>query len=337
MTAHDTLSRLGPLRLALVCAATACSSGQVDDGDGKSVDSGTTAEEGEAEAEDDEAVDGLRPLAEVSGACPDLSTSGFVTFDSFGQERSTSIVVPSAPEPDMPIVFFFHGLMDPGSTPEPTEYMVSGLGLQSLADTHNAVIVVPEAPIYTLFGFSFFLWDIALETDADLVLFDDLRTCTAEQLDVDLTRTTAWGFSGGALWTTVMAAQRGDAFAAIVEASGGSDISVPIWSELAAQYETPAYAMPALLISGGAADIWPSASLTIVDFESATDTLEAQLVEDGHTVVSCHHNGGHSLPNPAYYLSIDWVMEHRFGEPSPWADGDLGSDDGWCELMHAGG
>jgi predicted esterase len=319
----------------VVLAATACGAGSVDDGDGKDADSGTTSGEGEDEDEPEE--DGLRPLAEVSGACPELSSSGFVTFDSFDQERSASIVVPSVPGPDMPLVFFFHGLMDPGSTPEPTEYMVNGLGLQSLADTHNAVIVVPEAPIYSLLGFSFFLWDIALETDADLVLFDDLRTCVAEQLDVDLARTTAWGFSGGALWTTVMAAQRGDAFAAIVEASGGSDISVPIWPDLAAKYETPAYTMPALLISGGASDIWPSASLTLVDFEAATDTLEAQLAEDGHTVVSCHHSSGHSLPNPAYYLSIDWVMEHRFGEVSPWAGGDLGGDDSWCELVNAGG
>jgi hypothetical protein len=133
-----------------------------------------------------------------------------------------------------------------------------------------------------------------------------------------------------------MASQRGDAFAAIVEASGGSDISVPIWTELGARYETPAHPMPALLISGGESDVWPDASFTVVDFEAATDTLEQQLADDGHTVVSCHHSGGHTLPTPAYSLSIDWVLAHEFGAPSPWADGDLGSHDDWCELISAG-
>ncbi|HCH62363.1 MAG: hypothetical protein CL927_17980 [Deltaproteobacteria bacterium] len=336
MTCRTTpLLPLKTVSLVLWVTVLGCSSGEVDGPRNKVSDSGETMGDGDEEAEDEAAA--VRPLAEVSGVCPDLSATGFVTFESAGEERNASIVVPSVPSDDMPLVFFFHGLMDPGSTPEPTEYMVRGLELQRLANAHNAVVVVPEAPIYALAGFSFFLWDIALETDADLVLFDDLRTCVAEQLPVDLRRTTAWGFSGGALWTTVMASQRGDAFAAIVEASGGSDISVPIWSELGARYETPTHPMPALLISGGASDTWPQGSFSLVDFETATDNLEQQLIDDGHTVVSCHHTAGHTLPNQAYTLSIDWVLAHEYGMPSPWADGDLGTHDDWCALMSAGG
>ena len=335
MTRHPLGARpLFPC-LLLGALATGCGSGKVDGDDASTTDSGSVTDTG-AGSEDGEG-DGIRPLAEVSGTCPELSSTGFVTFESAGIERNASIVVPASPSADMPVVFFFHGLMDPGSTPQPTEYMVRGLDLQGLADQYNAVVVLPEAPIYTLYGFSFFLWDIALESDADLVLFDDLRTCVAEQLTVDLARTTAWGFSGGALWTTVMASERGDAFAAIVEASGGSDIEVPIWPEPAARYSTPAHPMPALLISGGGSDVWPDPSLTLVDFEAATDTLEGQLADDGHTVVSCHHSAGHTLPMPAYNLSISWLMEHRFGDPSPWADGDLGSDESWCSLVSAGG
>ena len=250
--------------------------------------------------------------------------------------RNASVVVPTAPAGDMSVVFFFHGLMDPGSTPQPTEYMVSGLDLQALADSYDAVIILPEAPLLNLFGFNVFLWDIALESDADLVLFDDLRACAADQLELDLARTTAWGFSGGALWTTVMASQRGDAFAAIVEASGGSDIDVPIWSEPGAAYETPAYQMPALLMSGGETDVWPDPSLSIVDFEAATDTLEDQLVSDGHLVVRCWHDAGHTITNQGFFLTVDWLMSHTFGQPSPWAGGDLGDDAEWCDLVGTG-
>ena len=84
-------------------------------------------------------------------------------------------------------------------------------------------------------------------------------------------------------------------------------------------------------------DTWPSGGLTLVDFETATDNLEQQLLEDGHTVVSCHHTAGHRLPNQAYSLSVDWVLSHEFGVESPWVDGDLGSDEDWCALTSAGG
>ena len=325
------------LVLSLAAFAAACSNGSSDKEDADTGETGSGEGEGEGEGEGDDGLpSGMRPLATPSGACPDLTTSGFVTMQSAGIERSATVVVPAAPSGPMAVVFFFHGLMDPSSTPQPTESMASALNMQSLADTHNAVVLIPEAPIYDLLGFEFFLWDIAVETDADLILFDDLRACSADQLDVDLARTTAWGFSGGALFTTVMASQRGDAFAAIVEASGGSDIEVPIWSEPAARYETPAHKMPALLMSGGESDVWPDPSLAIVDFEAATDTLTDQLASDDHTVVRCWHSTGHNITNAGFNLSIDWLMSHTFGEPSPWAGGDLGGDSDWCELINAG-
>ena len=312
----------------------ACNSG-TSDKTGTSATDGAETTDGTTDDGTPDPLDGLRPLATPSGACPDLSSSGYVTFTSNGQERNASVIVPAGASGPMPLVFFFHGLMDPGSTPEPTEYMADALNMQTLADEFGAVIVLPEAPIMDLYGFRFFLWDIALESDDDLVLFDDLRACAADQLDVDLARTTAWGFSGGALWTTVMVSERGDAFAAVVEASGGSDIVVPIWPDPAAAYATSAYTMPALLMSGGESDVWPDASLTLVDFEEATTRLEGQMVGDDHTVVRCHHSAGHTITNKGFLLSLDWVMEHRFGEASPWADGDLGTDADWCTLAHA--
>lgn len=311
------------------CAPAADKSGDTGDA-ATTTDGGDTGETGE-----DTVQDGIRELSEPSGTCPDLSSSGFVSFESSGTERRATIAVPTAPTGPMSVVFFFHGLMDPGSTPQPTEAMADALQIQQLADAYNAVVVMPESGTYDLLGFSFFLWDIALESDADLVLFDDLRSCVADQLDVDLARTSAWGFSGGALWSTVMIAERGDAFATVVQASGGSDISVPIWPDPAAAYGTSAHPMPVLLMTGGERDAWPDPSLTIVDFEAATDTLEGQLAADDHTVVRCRHESGHTIPNQGFTLTLDWLDAHTFGEPSRWADGDLGPDSDWCTLVNA--
>jgi predicted esterase len=220
--------------------------------------------------------------------------------------------------------------MDPSSTPDPTGAMIRGLRLQQVADTHNALILLPQSGIMELLGFRFFLWDLAVETDGDLVLFDDLRSCAAAQHTLDLDTTTAFGFSGGALFTTVLMRERGDALAAAVEASGGADITAPIWSTPGAAYGSPPNPLPALLISGGEADVWPDPSLTIVDFSAATDTLESKLVSDGHPVVRCRHTSGHSLPQRAYDYALAWAFGHRFAEPSPWRDGPDAENADWC-------
>lgn len=286
---------------------------------------------GDTAAEDTGAAQegGLRPLAEPSGACPDLSATGGFTLTSGGVERQGSVVVPAEATGPLKVMFFLHGLMDPGSTPDPTGTMIDGLDLQRVADQNGAIILLPQSGIMSLFGFNFFLWDLITETDGDLILFDDLRACAAAQHALDLEATSAWGFSGGALFTTVLLRERGDAFATVIESSGGSDISVPIWTEPGSAYGTPAAPMPALLMSGGEMDVWPDPSLTLVDFSAATDTLQGKLVDDGSFVVRCLHTSGHTIPRAGYNLAIDWAFSHRFGEPSPYASG-LGDDADWC-------
>lgn len=277
---------------------------------------------------------GVAPLADLSsGECPDLDASGTSTFLSYGIERTATILIPDPlPEGPMPVVYFFHGLMDPGSTPQPTEYMASALGLQDLADDEGVVVILPESPTQELLNIQFFLWDIQEDSAADLALYDDLRTCVAEQLDVDLDRFIAWGFSGGALFNTVVLSQRADTLAAAIEMSGGSDVDAYIYDDLIARYQTPAWPLPVLLQSGGANDVWPNTSLVIVDFQSATDTLEGQLAADGSVVVRCSHNSGHTVTNKGLDLAIEWALGHSFGQPSPWASDGLGSDDDWCVL-----
>ena len=90
-------------------------------------------------------------LAELSsGECPDMSVSGeTVTFLSSGEERTVTVVVPSDPQPDMNIIFWYHGFLDT-SMSNPTGQTASGMGFQSLADETNSLIFVPQSGIWNL-------------------------------------------------------------------------------------------------------------------------------------------------------------------------------------------
>lgn len=310
-----------PLAALVACAPVATDEDKDEDEEDLDTDGDTDGGGGSSTA----------PLAELSsGDCPDMSASGTTTFTSSGEEREVTIVVPEAPDGPMRVVFFFHGLMDPGSTPHPAEYMVDGLNMQSVADATNTIVIAPVSQTMEMFGFSFFMWDASLEGDQDLVLYDDLRTCVADQHDVDLDKLTAMGFSGGALWTTVVLGHRGDNLAAAVSASGGADVQIPLFENPFSAWTEPASKVPVLLQAGGASDVWPDASLAIVDFVAATDTLQDHLVEAGHYTVRCDHDAGHTITQDGYTASIDWLTSHTYGEPSPWEEAGIGSWDDWC-------
>lgn len=275
-------------------------------------------------------------LAELSsGECPDLTTSGTSTFLSSDEERQVTVIIPSSPEPGMAVNFFFHGVTDPSTTSNPGGETAEGLDLQAEADASNTVWVVPDAPVQDLYGMmEVYLWDLALETGNDLVFYDDLRTCVTQGLDVDQDRLSVMGFSGGALWTTVVVSNRADTLATAVELSGGSDIEAPGYDDLLAAYATPATDLPVLLTSGSAdEDVWPSASFVVVNFAEATDNLQAELAADDHFVVRCQDDAGHVMSRQEWNLAKDWVSNAQFGEPSPYATDGLGSDADWCAVV----
>ena len=246
------------MRTPLPCLFFILSLGCGEEKDGAAADSGpATGDSGnpldtgsEDTGDDLPAPADLAPLS--SGECPALDSSGTYSFLSSGDERTVTVLIPQAPSADMPVAFFFHGLLSPDHTPQPTDYMATALGLQGTADAYGAVIVLPESRTMSMFGFSFFMWEVMEQDDLDLVLFDDLRTCVAQELGADMRRVSAMGFSGGGLFTTVVARERGDTLASIVEMSGGSDVDFSLVSdEPIAAYGTPANTMPSLLFSGG--------------------------------------------------------------------------------------
>lgn len=280
---------------------------------------------------------GVAPLAELSsGECPDLSASGLTSsFLSGGEERTATVIYPSDTDQEMSLVFFFHGLLDPGHTPQPTAYMAEALNAQRLANDLGAVIVMPQSPIQDYLGFQFFLWHVEQgASEPDLVLYDDLRTCLKQQFDsINLDRVSAMGFSGGSLFATIVASERGDTLASLIEMSGGADLKVVLAENLVAPYSTPASAVPSLLVTGGTNDVWPSTSLTVVDFVAGTDTLEERLISDGHFTVRCRHERGHTITNAELNLAIDWSQAHTYAVESPYVVNGLGGDADWCEVV----
>ena len=265
-----------------------------------------------------------------SGECPDMSQSGeLVSFLSSGEERNVTFVLPSNPQPKMKLIFFYHGLVGAGSNP--TTYTAEALDFQGFADAHNAMFILPESKIWELMAQQFHMWNVEEGTsDQDLALFDDLRTCAAQNFDVNLDMLTSGGFSGGALFNTVLLSERSDTLAGVVEMSGGADIEVASFEEDFAPYSTPEHDLPILLISGGENDLWPDPAFTIVHFENATTTLHERLIADENFVIRCRHNTGHNITNKAFYAAMDWLTNHEYGVPSPYqaSIGDLAD---WCE------
>ena len=287
---------------------------------------------GSADDDDDEPTPPEpAPLAERSDdECPDLAAPGLSTFSSAGIDRNVAVYFPDGDTEGLPILFFWHGLTTPAQ--DPVGNAVAGLQLDDLADDWPAIVVVPEARPTTmpLVG-EVSLWGIFGDAEPDLTLFDDLRTCVADELGGDVRRLHSMGFSGGALWTTQILMSRSDTLASAVEFSGGAEIDVPLDGGPFLLYETPSKQTPTLLTSGGADDSWPQ-GLTIIDFTVATDTLQGGLRVDGHFVVRCEHEEGHTVPQEGWEFGLEWVEGHEYGVASPIQAEGIEEQESWCRI-----
>lgn len=275
------------------------------------------------------------PLAELSGTCPTIDGSRAVqTFTSSGIDREVQFVLPSNPTPGIQPVFFFHGLMPEGSNP--TNQMITSLSLQEEADQHNIVFILPVSQIWELVGQRFHLWNIEQGTEADdLTLYDDLRTCLANHFDVqnsdalDLDASSVMGFSGGALFTTVVRSNRPDTLASVVEMSGGADLQVPGFSNPFSVHNPGTRDVPTLLVSGGESDVWPNASFTVVDFDNASQHLFTELQAAEHTSVLCTHSNGHTITPRSWNQALYWITNHSFTETSEFQE-PISDWSDWC-------
>ncbi|MDP2316772.1 MAG: hypothetical protein Q8P41_28010 [Pseudomonadota bacterium] len=263
-------------------------------------------------------LEGSAPLAAVSaGACPTIDGAGDIELVSNEVERTAKILVPESGAEGKAVVFAWYPLGGSAS------YIINALDLRDYADSADTVVVVPSASGQLAFEWAF---TSPAEGNDDLVLYDDLRTCLYEQLTIDLGRVSAVGFSAGALFTSYLAIHRGDTLSTVLPFSGGADPVVT--------YETPAGAFPAILPFGGDSDLYGGG---LVDFQETTTNFATSLTADGHFVVTCNHDGGHTIPPEGREMMDAWLPAHTFGEASPFAGGDLSAFPDYCSVFAAGG
>jgi len=287
-------------------ALTACAS--EDEGDEVFDDAGTNPET------EVEWPDGLAPLAELSSDdCPRLTKSGLHSFTSNGLEREVLIQMPRNPDPGLPVVFFWHGLGDSA------EGYDRALGLEAFAKDNDLIAVIPQSTDPFLLT-----WNVLTGGD-DAALFDDMRTCLSRELDVDLEAVHTQGFSYGAMMSTWLLLERSDTLASAVILSGGTD------EGLGLGYKRPVSRVPVAITWGGTADVFDAGFISI-DFQAAAQDLIDGLTGDDHTIAACNHGLGHTLPYDYEDATTPWLLENRFGQPSPFEDGIGGFPD-YCELI----
>lgn len=247
----------------------------------------------------------LAPLVPASAPCPDLTAPGEVVFRVAGVDRRVLVAFPADRPPGMPVLSVWHGL---GQSPE---RMFDQMELAAFAEDHRMVVAAPSSTTAT--GPS---WDV-YTGGVDAILYDDLRTCLSEQLDVDLAQVATAGFSFGAWWVVWLAENRGDTLSAVHLMSGGVHPDTVEWA-------SPAWKLPFLVTWGGPDDVYDDDVGHHFVFSETSADLAAAARAEGHVVVSCEHDGGHAIPDQVVTLNDAWFPVHRFGEPSPFAEGTGG-------------
>jgi hypothetical protein len=282
------------------------------------------------------------PLPTYSrGRCPtlrggaDLATSLNEGFPSGPHTRRFRLVVPRGYDPAgtdrWPVLFAWHWLA--GSS----EMMLREGEIPQAAEQARMIVVVPDQRTENGQPVNPFVWPFITPTMAedDLRFTDDLLACVSAQYRVDPARVHALGVSAGALWLThLLTTPRARHFASVAVLSGGIGIFRPAFEM---RWTPPEDRFPAMVLWGGERDRLG------IDFHAASLRLREELLLEGHFVVSCTHDRGHTLPpiTPApgeTRFSFVWQFfaAHPYGmapATSPWLTAGLPSSaPSWCEI-----
>ncbi len=281
------------------CGTTAAASGT--GADAASADDATTADTATADVAAADVDQGPQPAAPkaYTGTCPDLTAGGKVTIKSGGQTRTAYVSLPDGgPADNMSLLFLFHGLGDSGSN------FSAAFGASDIAKANNAAVITPDdccvknlSCCAMANGWAF----LDATGGVDSQLFDDLVSCSTQQMNIDTKRVYVAGFSAGALWTTWLLLNRSEYLAAVAPFSGGVGLI---------DYITPFWKIPVLGSYGGDTDIFAG----YVNFHDYMLALFADLRKDGDFVISCNHGLGHTVPpeGPAY--ATDFLFRNTFGK-----------------------
>lgn len=266
------------------------------------------------------------PLPEPSGACPPF-IPGWNTFSSSGNARDVYVLAPSDLQPgeQLPVAFLWHWLG--GSA----EDFIEEADVQNAVDQFRFLALVPAEKGDVLFRWPFSTVDSDERMEEEFVFFDDMLACAAQTYPVDNTCVSSVGVSAGALFTSQLGWARSEYLSSIIVLSGGVGGLVKPWNGAE-------HILPAMVLWGGPDDV-----CIALNFTDTSENLENELMADGHAVVECRHNCGHSAPpfesgkpdlTPfagmwKFFLDHPYWLED--GE-TPWAAGTPASLPEWCSV-----
>jgi predicted esterase len=168
-------------------------------------------------------------------------------------------------------------------------------------------------------------WGFVGDSSLDAALFEEALSCLDAHYGIDRGRVYTTGFSAGALWSTWLVMNRSPYLAAAVLFSGG----VP-GPPMGGAYTSPDFDLPVLALHGGTSDIYGGG---VIRFNEATTALADGLKADGHFVVVCNHDRGHTIPFNVMDFAIPFLFDHRFGSAdSPHSGGLPQSWPSFCAI-----
>jgi predicted esterase len=228
------------------------------------------------------------PLEPIQ-TCPALAAGLNTGFPSAGAERTFDLVVPASYSADTnwPLLFAYHGINSNMSA------MLDWSELRAFSDTHNVIIVAPQA--LDLAGAVVFDSFSDPKNNRDLMLFDDMITCISQSYAIDPERIWVTGMSAGGLMTGMLIARRNDIIAAAAPFSGGMGV----------EYVPASRQMPVLVSWGGAFD-----EAFGQNFHTMATQMIQALQDNEHFVVSCDHNQGHTLIKSYWYWALQFLADH---------------------------
>jgi hypothetical protein len=260
-----------------------------------------------------------------------------VDFPSGSTRRQFRLLVPASYDGtrELPVMFAWHWLNASSGS------FVRDGELETATEEMEFIAILPDKRLKAN-GDKEYLFDwpfvdpTAIGAEDELVFFDDMLACVAEQYRIDRRRVYAIGVSAGGLWVTHLSTtSRAPYFAAFESLSGGLGDVAGAWRMT---YTPQPNKFPTLVLWGGMND-WLG-----VNFERASKRYRDELITDGHFVLECVHGSGHAMPpimpppggGTRFYSLWKFMLDHPYGLPpgtSPYQQTGIppGYPD-WCRI-----
>jgi poly(3-hydroxybutyrate) depolymerase len=286
------------------------------------------------------------PKPYTGGTCPTLVADGVTQNEivTGGTARKFVVIAPQDLQPGetLPVLFAWHWLKG-----EAEDFVEQGELLQAVAD-QRFVAVIPESKNDLVVEIPFVNTEIAFpwpflslipnsRIEEEHLFFDDMLACVAEQFPIDKECVSVAGVSAGALYGAQLAAARSEHIASFISLSGGIRSDQPFVNSFLANWESPPHPMPMLVLWGG-----PTDSCALLNFQAASNALQAKLNDVGQFLVECVHNCGHGVPpidpppgESRFAFLWEFAWSHPYWLPvggSPWLAELPGVTPEWCAI-----